>query len=53
MTAEKLGDLCNLLEEMGGSGQIEGAAELVSEVEKEFARLQDYFSTIDLHAPVV
>jgi hypothetical protein len=37
---------------MGGSGRIAGAEELVGEVEKEFMRLRDYFSTVELHTPV-
>ncbi len=48
MTAEKLGELLNHLEEMGGAGRIDGAEEIMGEVEKEFARLQDYFSSVAL-----
>lgn len=51
MTAEKLGELFNHLEEMGGAGRIDGAEEIMGEVEKEFARLQNYFATVALNIP--
>jgi HPt (histidine-containing phosphotransfer) domain-containing protein len=46
MTAEKLGELFNHLEELGEAGRIDGAEELMGEVEREFARLQDYFTRV-------
>ena len=51
MTAEKLGELLGSLEELGDSGRVDGAEGLISEVEMEFARLQNYLATVDLHAP--
>jgi HPt (histidine-containing phosphotransfer) domain-containing protein len=51
MTADKLGELFNTLEALGETGSMDGAEELIGEVEMEFDRLRDFLSTADLHAP--